>query len=120
MATITRNRVRDFYRRAARNPRGAGGTENLADWQNLPDPIEQSLSDESLHGELDGEISRRVLELVRSEFEERTWLAFKKTAIEEKVPSDVAEELGMSVASVYQAKSRILRRLRQQLADLPQ
>ena len=69
---------------------------------------------------MDGEISRRVLELVRSEFEERTWLAFKKTAIEEKVPSDVAEELGMSVASVYQAKSRILRRLRQQLADLPQ
>jgi RNA polymerase sigma-70 factor (ECF subfamily) len=115
LATITRNRVRDFYRRSAKQPRAAGGTENLADWQNHPDPIEASLSGDNL----EGEISRRVLDLVRTEFEERTWLAFRKTAIEEKTPSDVAEELGMSVASVYQAKSRILRRLRQQLANLP-
>jgi DNA-directed RNA polymerase specialized sigma24 family protein len=33
-------------------------------------------------------------------------------------PRDVAEELGLSVESVYQAKSRVLRRLRDELREL--
>ena len=120
LATITRNRVRDYYRRQAKRPKAQGGTQALMDWQNMADPIEADPIEASLSGDdLEGEISRRVLDLVRVEFEERTWLAFRKTAVEGRLPADVAEDLGMSVASVYQAKSRILRRLRQQLDDLP-
>jgi RNA polymerase sigma-70 factor (ECF subfamily) len=33
-------------------------------------------------------------------------------------PTVVAEELGMTAAAVRQAKSRVMRRLRQQLGDL--
>ena len=33
-------------------------------------------------------------------------------------PSDVADELGVSVNSVYLAKSRVMRRLREELGDL--
>jgi RNA polymerase sigma-70 factor, ECF subfamily len=57
------------------------------------------------------------MELVRGEFEERTWLAFWRVTAEEKPPAVVAEELGMTLQAVYKAKSRVLCRLRQELDD---
>ena len=119
LATITRNRVRDFWRRSQKHPEPAGGTAALLHFQNVADPLDESLDATISVEKLEGELSRRVLELVRSEFEEKSWRAFQLTAVEGRVPVDVAAELGMSVASVYQAKSRILRRLRQQLGELP-
>ena len=117
LATITRNRVCDLFRREGKQPRAAGGTDAMIGIQNVVDPFdEQSFVGE----EIEGELSRRVLDLVRSEFEERSWLAFYRTAVLGKLPVDVAAELGVSVAAVYQAKSRILRRLRQQLAEIPE
>ena len=115
LATITRNRVCDFFRRSSKQPQAMGGTDAMIGFQNAIDPFSQSFADE----DIDGELSRRVLDLVRCEFEERSWLAFQKTAVKGELPIDVAADLGMSVAAVYQAKSRILRRLRQQLAELP-
>ena len=119
LATITRNRVRDFWRRSAKQPDAAGGTEALLHLQNVADPLEATLDATFSAADLDGEISRRMLDLVRSEFEEKSWLAFHMTAVEGRLAADVAAELGLTVAAVYQAKSRIFRRLRQQLGELP-
>jgi RNA polymerase sigma-70 factor (ECF subfamily) len=58
------------------------------------------------------------LELLRAEFESRTWEAFRRVAIEGQPSARVAIELGMSVEAVYQAKSRVLRRLRQEFDGL--
>ena len=66
----------------------------------------------------DAGLSRRGLDLVRAEFENRTWEAFWRTAVEGHAPAHVAEDLGMSVPAVYKAKSRVLRRLRQELDEL--
>jgi RNA polymerase sigma-70 factor, ECF subfamily len=55
---------------------------------------------------------------VRGEFEERTWQAFWLTAIEERSPATLSTELGMSPASIRQAKSRVLRRLKAEVGDL--
>ncbi len=63
-------------------------------------------------------ISRRAVELVRLEFEPRTWQVWWKTAVEGRRPADVAAEMGLSIAAVYKAKSRVLLRLRQELAGL--
>ena len=60
----------------------------------------------------------RVLELVRGEFEERTWQAFWRAAVEGQTPADIATDLGMSPAAVRKAKSRVLRRLREEIGDL--
>ncbi len=68
--------------------------------------------------EAEKSISRRAVELVRAEFEPRTWEAWWKTAVEGRPAADVAAELGMSLAAVYKAKSRVLLRLRQELAGL--
>ena len=66
----------------------------------------------------DGCLSRRALDLVRAEFENRTWEAFWRTAIDGQRPAHVADDLGMSLNAVYKAKSRVLRRLRRELGDL--
>ena len=63
-------------------------------------------------------LSRRAAELVQAEFEPRTWAAWWKTAVEGRQAADVADEMGMSLAAVYKAKSRVLLRLRQELAGL--
>ena len=65
-----------------------------------------------------GSLHRRGLELIQGEFAERTWKAFWRVAVDGCTPADVADELGLSVNSVYLAKSRVLRRLREELGDL--
>jgi RNA polymerase sigma-70 factor (ECF subfamily) len=115
LRTITLNKVRDHYRRQGREPGGAGGTEAQLRFAQLPDV---GSSDEEGSGFPRG-LLRRVLELVRGEFEERTWRAFWLTTVEERSPADVAAELGMSPGAVRVAKSRVLRRLREELGDVP-
>lgn len=51
-------------------------------------------------------------------YEGWTWRAFWRVAVDGCSPADVADELDMSVNAVYIAKSRVLRRLREELGDL--
>lgn len=115
LATITRNRVRDYYRRQGNREAAVGGTDAQVRLEQHADPLESTISAEGLQGAL----VSRLLDGVRAEFEPATWNAFWATAIDGRQPSDVAEESGLSVASVYQAKSRVLRRLRQRLSESP-
>lgn len=55
---------------------------------------------------------------VEQEVEAHTWQAFWLTAIENKSPAEVAEQLGMRVGAVYAAKCRILSRLRNKVEQL--
>lgn len=61
---------------------------------------------------------KRSIQWVRAESEERTWQAFWRVMADGQRPAGVAQELDMSPAAVYQAKARILRRLRQHLSEL--
>ena len=63
-------------------------------------------------------LHQRGLDLVKSEFEQRTWQIFWQATIEEQPTSEVAEQFGISSNAVRQAKSRVLRRLRQILGDV--
>ena len=116
LRTIARNKVNDHFRRQGREPEGAGGTEAQARLAGLPEsppPGSGSSSDDRADRLLLG----RVLDLIRGEFESRTWQAFWRTAVEGQSPADVAGELGMSPGAIRVAKSRILRRLREELGD---
>jgi RNA polymerase sigma-70 factor (ECF subfamily) len=110
---ITRNKVLDHYRRRGSQPEAQGGTdahrqlEQVAE-ADIPDDPEEEV----------GGLYRRALELVRSEFEERTWNAFWRAAVEGQSPSDIATDLGVTPAAVRKAKSRVLHRLRQEIGDL--
>ena len=52
-------------------------------------------------------------EQVRRDVTETTWQAFWKTAIDDQPGKRVAAELGLSVAAVYRARSRVLARLKE-------
>jgi RNA polymerase sigma-70 factor, ECF subfamily len=117
LRTITRNKVNDAFRRHRREPPGVGGSEAQAQLTQLPLP-EPILADEDMSGDTGvTALLRRGLELIRCEFEARTWQAFWLTAVDGRAPKDVADELGMSPGAVRVAKSRVLHRLRAELGD---
>ena len=59
-----------------------------------------------------------AVDQIRSDFPEQTWEIFWRLAMVGDKPTDVAAELGISVASVYTAKCRVLKYLRLELGDL--
>lgn len=63
-------------------------------------------------------LTDRLIELVEPEFQVSTWQAFWRQVMDGARAREVAEELGTSVNAVLISKSRVLRRLRQELAGL--
>jgi RNA polymerase sigma-70 factor (ECF subfamily) len=60
----------------------------------------------------------RAMELMKTEFQAVTWKACWEHVVCDRPAAEVAKELGMTVNAVYLAKSRVLRRLRQELAGM--
>ena len=114
---ITDNKVRDHLRKLGREPGGEGGTEAQLRLASLPE-IEQSDADDSGPDHEQLGLLRAAVELIRAEFEGRTWQAFWLTAVEARSPAEVAAELEMTPGAVRVAKSRVLRRLREELTGL--
>lgn len=117
LSTITRNKVRDFFREQHAELQAVGGDGAFEQLKNLPfnedddpsnvtDPAERTL------------LLHQALRIIRVEFEDSSWAAFWRTAVEGQAPLDVAEDLGISVNAVYVARSRILRRIREEFQDL--
>jgi RNA polymerase sigma-70 factor (ECF subfamily) len=115
--TITRNKLRDHHRNRQRQPLAAGGSTAHEQLQQLPDLAPED-SDAGHRQQVRSELAQRALGLMQQDFEERTWQAFWKTAVEQQSAAQAAAELGLSVASIYMAKSRVLRRLREELDGL--
>jgi RNA polymerase sigma-70 factor (ECF subfamily) len=63
-------------------------------------------------------LASRAMQVMCAEFQPATWQAFWETVVAGRPGAEVAAELGLSVNAVYVAKSRVLRRLRQELAGL--
>ena len=60
----------------------------------------------------------RLLALLKAEFPEGTWKPFWQYAVQGNSPRAVAQACGISINSVYVAKSRVLTRLRRELHGL--
>jgi RNA polymerase sigma-70 factor (ECF subfamily) len=116
LRTVTRNKAFDHYRRAKHEPQAVGGTEAQMHLAAVPDlPLEEDAG--TSRGEVEG-LFRRALEQIRGQFEPRTWQAFWRMTVDEQPAGVVAAELAMSPGAVRVAKSRVLRRLREELGDL--
>ena len=110
--TITRNKVRDHHRRRLAHVPAQGGTAALEQVAQIP----ELLSDSAVQPDTgQAVVVQRALELLRAEFEQRTYQAFWRTAIEHRSAAEAAVELGMTNQAVRQAKYRVLCRLRQEL-----
>lgn len=119
LRAITRNKVRDHFRRSARQAKAAGGTDAQIYFAQLAAPATDAEEDE-VHDE-EGEIRqllRGALEQIRSQVHPQTWQAFWKVVVEGKTPEEVGEELAMRPGTIRVAKSRVLSRLRAELGEL--
>lgn len=63
-------------------------------------------------------LTGRALRLIQTDFPGPTWQAFWGVVVDGRPAAEVAAGLGVSVNAVYLAKSRVLRRLREELAGL--
>jgi RNA polymerase sigma-70 factor (ECF subfamily) len=113
LRTITMNRIRD---KVGKRPIiGEGGSSAAAMIAEIPNPDNPASDDNEMELSI---LFRRLMGIIRQEFEETSWQAFWRMVIEEQPVSAVAADLGMTPNAMYLAKSRILRRLRIVLEEL--
>src|SRR5262245_27097673 len=116
LRTIICSRTADYWRALDAGTQARGGSGATAALQQVADP------GSDLNRQWDEEHDRYVLDclldLVAEEFEPTTLNAFRRLALDGASGADVAEELGLSVAAVYVAKSRVLGRIRQEAEGL--
>lgn len=105
---ITSNKARDFYRRRAARPDGERSVT-------LDDVTQQGDIEFFEEAEYRAQLAGRAMQLLKGEFRETTWLACWRHLIEGRPIQEVARELEITPNAVYIAKSRVLRRLRQEL-----
>jgi RNA polymerase sigma-70 factor (ECF subfamily) len=113
--TITRNKLTDHFRRREAAI-AAGGTEAQIRLREIPEQFPDDSTDPDAMSETVA-LVHRCLNLVQAEFEDRTWQAFWRATVEGHSTADIAADLGISVNGVRQAKSRVLRRVREELGD---
>jgi RNA polymerase sigma-70 factor (ECF subfamily) len=116
LRTIVCRRTADYWRAIDTNSQATGGSGATAALQQIADP------DSDLNRQWDEEHDQYVvhclLDLVEQKFEPVTLQAFRRLALDGASGEEVAQELGMSVAAVYVAKSRVLARIRQEAEGL--
>ncbi len=112
LRVLTRRKVADFGRR--QDPcQAAGGSDALARLQRFADDETPEPASEQEDRLL---VLRRALDLVLRDFEEKTRQAFWRVVLEGQPAAEVAQALGVTPNAVYLAKSRVLRRLRDEFA----
>jgi RNA polymerase sigma-70 factor (ECF subfamily) len=114
LRSITRSKVADLRRRASPGTVAEGGS---AAFRRLALVAANEPPGWPDSGE-DGVLYRRAVQLIRGEFEEKTWWAFWQVTVEGRGPAEVAAALGTSRNAVYLAKARVLKRLRDEFRDL--
>ncbi len=114
LRAITVNRLKGYWR-GRRHPLPAGGdSDAVRRLEQLEDP-HSSLS-KLWDLEHDRHVLGRLMKRIEPEFPLAWWQAFRRHVVEGARASEVAGELDVSVNVVLLAKSRILRRLRQEAA----
>ena len=113
LRTVTRYALNDFL--AEKTEAGSGDTA-------LMHTLQSVAAREELETRLDGLFDRELLDeamtRVRRRVEPHTWAAFESTAFGGLSGAEAAEALGMKVATVFKAKSKVVQAIREELARL--
>jgi RNA polymerase sigma-70 factor (ECF subfamily) len=113
--TVAHNAWQDFVTTRRKEAVAAGGEFGS-------DPLAGVATRDDLMARLDGEFDRELLEeakaRVRIRVEPHTWEAFRLAAEEDLPGADVARRLGLPVATVFKAKSKVVKMLQQEIRRL--
>jgi RNA polymerase sigma-70 factor (ECF subfamily) len=107
--TVVRHKLSNWRSAQGVRPRGSGDTAVQRLLEQCPAPAGEA--------EWEAEWQRRLFawacEQVRKDVTNATWQAFWQTAVEGRPGKQVAADLGLTVAAVYNARSRVLGRLKE-------
>lgn len=113
LGKLVRQAIYRHAQKAARAARGAGDDTDAFDPADL-----EGEADAAWIEEFNRHIYHRALERIRGEFNDESWQAFDLVWLQDRRPSDVAQQLERKVEWVYKAKFKILRRLKQEVEFL--
>jgi RNA polymerase sigma-70 factor (ECF subfamily) len=116
LRAILANRVRDYFRERKYLPTATGDSDFLRLLDELESP--DSALSRQWDREHDAHVARQALRIVEPDFAPATWQAFRRQVIDGLPAAAVAAELGLSLNAALLAKSRVLKRLRQEVAGL--
>ena len=109
LRTVTLNKYRQWCRKKSL---GAIDVTQSA-WRNVAQP--SSLAESTWDLDYQGSLVARAMELLAPEFQPNTWRALREYALSGRTAKEVADELGVSVWTIYSSKSRLMVRLREEL-----
>jgi RNA polymerase sigma-70 factor (ECF subfamily) len=113
--TITRSKIVDHFRKQNELPVEIRGSE----FEQLCFGVEESHRVRSEEEDIQDlhDVVNQVLLLIRQDFSEQTWLAFWRTTAMDESVSQVAIDMGMSSAAICMCRARVLRRVKETLAN---
>jgi RNA polymerase sigma-70 factor (ECF subfamily) len=115
LKTVTHHAWRDFVEGRNRPGAGSGDTRVLEQLQTVQ-------ARDGLVHELDEEFSRDLLDeamaRVRLRVQPHTWQAFHLLAVEGRSGAEAAERLGMKVATVFVARSKVQKMIQEEVRKL--
>ena len=122
---ITNNKVNDHYRKQNKTADKASGGVNhvefMADPHTSPGTWNTSLvaSDVSIVSSFQNQRFQKVIKDVRSKISQRDWKLFWRIAVDGQSAADAAKELGITANAARLVKMRVLKRLKNGLAEQP-
>ena len=116
LRTILVHRLRNFWRARGRRPQARGDSDIDRRLAQLEDPASEM--SEIWNRQHDWYVAKQLLALTQPSFAPGTWSAFCRVTLDGARPDVVATELGISLNAVFIAKSRVLRRLREEAEGL--
>ena len=115
LRTLTQHAWSDFLKKRERAGRGSGDRQVEVLLESLQ-ACDSLLS--ALEEPFDRELLDEAMARVRLRVTPQSWEAFRLTALEELSGAEVAQQLGMKVAAVFKAKSRVQQLLQHEVAEL--
>jgi len=112
LASIARNAIINALTRRPPDV-AAGGTSIRELLEEQPEPDHRT--QENLDCEYRRSLFRWAAQRIRAEFRDGTWEAFWLTSVEGMGVAEAASKLGKSVGAVYAARSRVMRRLKNEI-----
>lgn len=111
LRTISLNRLLGYRRNLQTRGAAVGGSEFSARLNEIPDESDLEMLWNTEH---DAAVLRFLFQRIESTFETRTIAVFQRLVVDGVAVNDVAMEFGISIGAVYVARSRVLRKLKEE------
>jgi RNA polymerase sigma factor (sigma-70 family) len=113
LLTITRRQLAEFHQKVASRPEQSVVTSLLERMSE-----DENRADADWNQDFTDRVLQVALDRSRPCFEPTTWRAFESVWIENRSAAETAEALSLPIDLVYYSKSRVLKRLKEEVHDI--